>query len=283
MKIVDDPAEVRNAVQQARVAGHSIGFVPTMGALHEGHATLLRHAMATNGFVVASIFVNPLQFNDPRDLANYPTTAPQDEALCNDLGVDLIYRPTVDHVYPPGFDTRVEPGVLAEVLEGLHRPGHFSGMATIVLKLFNIVDPDDTYFGKKDYQQLAIVRRMVTDFNLKVRVHGIETVREPDGLAMSSRNTKLSAEARSSATALNAALIAVRDRLSRGADLQEAVASQRSELLGNPQIDLEYFEAVDSATLCPPTPNAKDLVVVVAAKVGGVRLIDNVEISLGNN
>ena len=239
--------------------------------------------MATNGFVVASIFVNPLQFNDPRDLANYPTTAPQDEALCNDLGVDLIYRPTVDHVYPPGFDTRVEPGVLAEVLEGLHRPGHFSGMATIVLKLFNIVDPDDTYFGKKDYQQLAIVRRMVTDFNLKVRVHGIETVREPDGLAMSSRNTKLSAEARSSATALNAALIAVRDRLSRGADLQEAVASQRSELLGNPQIDLEYFEAVDSATLCPPTPNAKDLVVVVAAKVGGVRLIDNVEISLGNN
>ena len=283
MKIVDDPAEVRNAVQQARVAGHSIGFVPTMGALHEGHATLLKKAKATNGFVVASIFVNPLQFNDPRDLANYPTTAPQDEALCNDLGVDLIYRPTVDHVYPPGFDTRVEPGVLAEVLEGLHRPGHFSGMATIVLKLFNIVDPDDTYFGKKDYQQLAIVRRMVTDFNLKVRVHGIETVREPDGLAMSSRNTKLSAEARSSATALNAALIAVRDRLSRGADLQEAVASQRSELLGNPQIDLEYFEAVDSATLCPPTPNAKDLVVVVAAKVGGVRLIDNVEISLGNN
>ena len=283
MKIVDDPAEVCSAVEQARVEGHSIGFVPTMGALHEGHATLLRHAMATNGFVVASIFVNPLQFNDPRDLANYPTTAPQDEALCNDLGVDLIYRPTVDHVYPPGFDTRVEPGVLAEVLEGLHRPGHFSGMATIVLKLFNIVDPDDSYFGKKDYQQLAIVRRMVTDFNLKVRVHGIETVREPDGLAMSSRNTKLSAEARSSATALNAALIAVRDRLSRGADLQEAVASQRSELLGNPQIDLEYFEAVDSATLCPPTPNAKDLVVVVAAKVGGVRLIDNVEISLGNN
>ena len=283
MKIVDDPAEVRSAVEQARAEGHSVGFVPTMGALHEGHATLLRHAKSVNGFVVASIFVNPLQFNDPRDLANYPTTAPQDEALCNDLGIDLIYRPTVDDVYPHGFDTKVEPGVLAEVLEGLHRPGHFSGMATIVLKLFNIVDPDDTYFGKKDFQQLAIVRRMVTDFNLKVRVHGIETVREPDGLAMSSRNSKLSAEARSSATALNAALLEVHDRLSRGADLQEAVSSQRNVLSGNPQIDLEYFEAVDSATLRPPTSDAKDLVVLVAAKVGGVRLIDNVEITLGNN
>ena len=283
MKIVNDPADVRRAVDQARADGHSIGFVPTMGALHDGHATLLGQAKSVNGFVVASIFVNPLQFNDPRDLASYPTTATQDEAICSEQGVDLIYRPSVADMYPLGFDTRVEPGALAEVLEGHHRPGHFSGMATVVLKLFNIVDPDDTYFGKKDFQQLAIVRRMATDLNLKVRVHGIDTVREADGLALSSRNSKLSVSARKAAVALSAALFEVRRRVSQGADPFEATMSQRSSIVGTTDIDVEYFDLVDASTMRTPTPDSEHLVLLVAANVGGVRLIDNVEIFLGNN
>ncbi len=282
MKIVHDTADVRRAIEQARSAGHSIGFVPTMGALHDGHASLFTHAKSINGFVVASIFVNPLQFNDPGDLASYPTTAQDDEAICVERGVDLVYRPTIDDVYPDGFDTRVEPGALADVLEGQHRPGHFSGMATVVLKLFNIVDPDDTYFGKKDFQQLAIVQRMVTDFNLKVRVHGVETVRESDGLAMSSRNSKLSVSARMAAAKLSAALFEVRRRVSQGTDPSEAVTSQRNALLSYPDIEVEYLELVDSSSLRAPASESNHLVVLVAAKVGGVRLIDNVEISLGN-
>jgi len=283
MRIATTPDDVRATIREVRRRGDTVGFAPTMGALHDGHAALIEEAKQRNDFVVVSIFVNPLQFNDPKDLAGYPITAADDEALCNKLGVDLLYRPDVADMYPSGFDTRIEPGSMAELLEGRHRPGHFSGMATVVLKLFSIVSPDDAYFGKKDYQQLAIVRRMVVDLNLDLRIHGVETVRELDGLAMSSRNVKLAPDARSAATALSAALFAARREITNAKDARRTVDAKRRELSENPMIDLEYFEVVDADTLTESTESSSRLVLLVAARVGGVRLIDNVELSVGHN
>lgn len=283
MKIVSDAAGVRLAVAGVRATGRTIGFVPTMGALHDGHAALMERARSRNDFVVVSIFVNPLQFNDPRDLANYPVTQSEDLRLCEKVGVDMIYRPSVQDIYPDGFDTRIEPGALSEVLEGHHRPGHFSGMATVVMKLFNIVEPDDAYFGKKDFQQLAIIRRMAVDFNLTLRVHGVETVRESDGLAMSSRNAKLSPEGREAAVSLSAALFKVREWITEGGDPAAIIPSLVTELSRESLIELDYFEVVDSADLRAPRTNSSNLVALIAARVDGIRLIDNIEIMLGDN
>lgn len=284
MRILGHTAELREEVGEARRAGKTVGFVPTMGALHQGHGALMSAAKSRNGFVVVSIFVNPLQFNDPRDLANYPSTAEQDEEICRNLGVDVIMRPSTAEVYPPGFDTTVVPGDLAARYEGAHRPGHFSGMATVVVKLLNMVLADDAYFGRKDFQQLAVVRRMVADLNHPTRVHGVETVREPDGLAMSSRNVNLDPDARRSAARINAALELVRTEWQIGKPLADAVDAGRRLLAQDPAVTIEYFEAADAVDLTPcddetDARSESSVVVLAAARVGGVRLIDNVELN----
>lgn len=280
MRIVSASSDVRSLVSSARGDGRTIGFVPTMGALHAGHASLIKRAKADGHHVVVSIFVNPLQFNDPRDLASYPQTTAADEALCESAGVDLLWRPGVETIYPIGFDTRVEPGALAARLEGSHRPGHFTGVATVVLKLLNVVAADEAYFGRKDYQQLAVVRRMAADFDLVTRVVGCPTVRESDGLAMSSRNVKLDPTSRRSALALSTALRVVVDALRAGSSTDAARARGLEILDSAKGVQTEYLEIVDPRTL-EPTLHGGDAVVLVAASVGGVRLIDNMEVSEG--
>lgn len=280
MRIVSAIDDVRAAVRAARSSGGTIAFVPTMGALHAGHVALIDRARTECSFVVVSIFVNPLQFNDPKDLAAYPRTAEADEALCETAGVDLVWRPEGDTIYPSGFDTRVEPGALASNLEGLHRPGHFVGMATVVLKLLNIVSPDVACFGRKDFQQLAIVRRMVRDLDVPVQVIGCPTVREDDGLALSSRNAKLNPDSRATATNLCRVIRQAARDLKSGERADQVRQQAASDLASQPGIDLEYLEVVDRDSLAPiyddRTANA---VVLVAAFVGGVRLIDNVEVA----
>ncbi|MBU6240846.1 MAG: pantoate--beta-alanine ligase, partial [Acidobacteria bacterium] len=202
-----------------------------------------------------------------------------DDSLCVTAGVDLLWRPTVDDIYPGGFDTVVEPGAMASILEGKHRAGHFRGVATVVLKLFNVVAPDCAYFGLKDFQQLAVIRHMARDLELPVDIIGCPTIREDDGLAMSSRNTKLSADARRSAAALSDALTAVVTALRNGDDVAEARTIGLALLSGRSGIDVEYLEIVDRESLSPLTSNdSSAAVVLVAANIGGVRLIDNLEV-----
>ena len=279
MRIVTTIADVRTAVRDAKSDGRAVSFVPTMGALHEGHASLFHRARKEGSFVVASIFVNPLQFNDPSDLAAYPRTAEADEALCKSAGVDLVWRPVADTIYPADFDTRVEPGKLAAGLEGLHRPGHFGGMATVVLKLLNVVTPDVAIFGLKDFQQLAIVRRMVRDLDVPVKIVGCPTVREEDGLAMSSRNAKLSSESRMVATHLSRVIHGAVRAMQSGERADRARDLALSDLSSQSAIEIEYLEVVDRDSLLPVVDeHTANAVVLVAAVVGGVRLIDNVEV-----
>lgn len=279
MQSVNDSEELRRIVVGARRAGRTVGFVPTMGALHDGHASLVDRARADGHFVIVSVFVNPLQFNDANDLSAYPVTEAADTRLCDEHGVDIVYRPDVSTIYPEGFDTRVVPGEIARVFEGRSRAGHFDGVATVVLKLFNIVAPDVAYFGMKDYQQLAVIRRMVRDLNMPLHVVGCPTVRETDGLALSSRNVRLSPSARRKASALHRALQASVEHLGRGADVATARSAGIAVLSGDADIALDYFDIVRRDTLEPLADGQRvPAVVLVAATVGGVRLIDNVEI-----
>lgn len=279
MKSVSDVSDLRRLVSTARGQGRSIGFVPTMGALHEGHASLVDRCRADGRFTVVSIFVNPLQFNDKRDLDGYPITTSSDDELCRTHGVDLIFRPDVATIYPAGFDTRVVPGRLASTFEGRHREGHFDGVATVVLKLFNMVAPDVAYFGCKDYQQLAVVRQMVRDFDLPIAVVGCPTIREMDGLALSSRNVKLSADARAIAPVLHRALSVTAEALRSGARTAAARSAGLDILRDVSGLSLDYFEIADRDSLAPVTVEYPDrAVVLVAASIGGVRLIDNLEI-----
>lgn len=280
MIIVSSVADLRRAVGTARREGKQIGFVPTMGALHAGHGSLFAMSSSNGDFVVASIFVNPLQFNDPNDLSSYPRTEAADELLCREAGVDLLFRPPSDAIYPAGFDTSVSSGAIGARLEGTHRPGHFDGVTTVVLKLFNMVQPDRAYFGQKDYQQLCVIRKMVRDLDSPVDIVGCPTVREPDGLAMSSRNVRLEPSSRRTATALYRSLERVAAALMDGRPASVARASGLTVLNSETGIDIEYLEIVDRATLLEPVGNADHLVVLVAATVGGVRLIDNVEVDV---
>ncbi len=231
------------------------GLVPTMGALHDGHRALLRAARAENDRVVMSLFVNPAQFAGGEDFDRYPRDEPRDRAVAEEEGVDEVLAPTVERMYPAGFATRVEVGDVAERYEGAARPGHFSGVATIVLKLINLVRPDRVYFGQKDAQQLAVVRRMVRDLDVPVEVRAIPTERDPDGLALSSRNAYLTDEQRVRAATLHQAL----------------VAGERSLVQG----ELEYFDVVDPETFRPAEPRAGALR-IAAARFGTTRLIDNI-------
>ena len=261
-----------------------VGFVPTMGALHEGHASLMRVARERigQGPLVVSVFVNPLQFGPHEDLDRYPRTLDADVEVCAREGVDVVFAPSVDEVYPGGEpQVTVAPGPLAEVLEGRTRPGHFRGVLTVVAKLFGLVRPDVAVFGQKDYQQLALVRRMVLDLNMGVEVVGAETVREPDGLALSSRNRYLDPEQRGEAVALSRALRAAQDAAGYGA--ASALAAARAELRAAPGVDLDYLvvTAPDLGDLLDDVPPGTEARVHIAARVGTTRLIDNLPLVLG--
>ena len=281
MQIARTVEEARSAVRVARAAGKTIGFVPTMGALHDGHVSLLRRARADCDYVVISVFVNPMQFNDPGDLAAYPRDEARDAAMADDAGVDLFFAPDAAEMYSAGFATAVVVEALSEPLEGAVRgPGHFRGVATIVTKLFNVVAPDVAYFGQKDAQQALIVRRMVRDLDLPLQVVVCPTIREPDGLAMSSRNVRLDATARVRALALRRGLDAAEASVARGERDASTVAGAGRAAMRAHGVDPEYFELVSAETLQPLARVAGEVLIAVAARVGPVRLIDNVLITV---
>lgn len=277
LRIVRAVGAVRDAVRAARAAGKRIGFVPTMGALHEGHLSLLRRAREDCGYVVISVFVNPTQFNDPADLAAYPRTEATDAAMAENAGVDLFFAPDVNEMYPAGFATSVVVDQLSEPLEGAMRgTGHFRGVATIVTKLFNVVVPDVAYFGQKDAQQALIIRRMVRDLDLPLRVEVCPTIREPDGLAMSSRNARLGPDDRVRALALRRGLDAAESSIESGERDAAAVTRAGRETMRAHGVDPEYFALVSTDTLQPVDRVSGEALIAVAARVGSVRLIDNV-------
>jgi pantoate--beta-alanine ligase len=281
MQVVETAAGCREALQQARGAGHSVGLVPTMGALHAGHVSLMARARAECDTVAISIFVNPLQFGDPDDIAHYPRTLDWDLAVCAEAGVDVVFAPSVTEMYPDWpapVATTVSVRGVSEGWEGASRPGHFDGVATVVAKLFSTAGPCRAYFGEKDYQQLAVVRRMVADLSLPVSVIGCPIVREPDGLALSSRNVRLSPAERRAAVVLSRALAAGRSLLAEGTSTSSTVAEvMRRTVEEEPLVHLDYAVAVGAHDLIAPEvvddPGAVRL--LIAADVGPVRLIDN--------
>jgi pantoate--beta-alanine ligase len=267
---------VRRHVAEARGRGFSIGLVPTMGALHEGHASLIRMARAETGFVVVSIFVNPTQFGPAEDFTRYPRPLEHDLEVCRRGGVDLVFAPQAATLYPAGYQTYVEVQGMQDVLCGRSRPGHFRGVATVVLKLFHIVQPDTAYFGQKDAQQACIIQQMVRDLDVPVQLHIGPTIREPDGLALSSRNQYLDAEQRRQATVLWQALQEARLRVAGGerdaVALQQALAARIESTTG---AVLDYAAVVDAGTLQPLDRLVGTVLVAVAVRFGGTRLIDN--------
>ncbi len=277
-------AALRTRLAPLRLPGTSIGFVPTMGALHEGHATLIREARRGNDHVVVSIFVNPLQFDRQDDLDRYPRTLESDVALCRTLGVDAVFAPPASEMYPEPPEMMVQVGTLGRHLCGAARPGHFEGVATVVLKLLQIVQPDRAYFGEKDAQQLAVIRRLVADFNLPVEIVGMATVREPDGLAMSSRNRRLSRDGRTAALALVRALTAARQAIEAGERSPTAIiAVATRQISADGTVRLDYLDVVDPRTMQPVEEVTGPVLVAGAAWVDGVRLIDNLTAQPGGS
>jgi len=274
MRTIRANDELRAFLHNVRAEGRSVGLVPTMGAFHAGHEALIRAAREANDVVVVSLFVNPTQFDDPNDLAAYPRTEADDAARAQELGADLLFAP--ESLYAPDHVTTITVAGLGETLEGEDRgPGHFAGVCTVVAKLFNLVGPDTAYFGAKDAQQVAIVKRMVRDLDIPVRIEVIETVREPDGLALSSRNVRLAGEAREQALALRAALAAAEQAVEQGERDADRVRDAALAAMQAYDVDPEYLAVVDPDSLSPlQTLNGRSLV-AVAARVGGVRLIDN--------
>ena len=276
MNVTRTVAEIRAELLESRRAGQKIGLVPTMGAFHDGHLSLMRRARRDCDVVVVSLFVNPTQFNDARDLDAYPRDPDRDAQLATEIGVDHLFAPPVDQVYPPGFATTVSVAGLTETLEGVHRGrAHFDGVATIVTKLFNMVGPDVAYFGQKDAQQAVVIRRLVRDLDIPVAIEVCPTVRETDGLAMSSRNVHLSAADRARAAALHRALRAAQDAVSAGERDPGAARERALAELARADIEPEYVELVSADTLAPLHRIAGDVLAVLAASVGGTRLIDN--------
>jgi pantoate--beta-alanine ligase len=273
--------ETRAAIVAARASGRTIGFVPTMGFLHDGHLSLVDAARAHGAdFITVSIFVNPKQFGPNDDFERYPRDEQRDATLLEGNGVDLLFLPSVDVMYPPGSQTAVSAGGVARPLEGERRPGHFDGVATVVLKLLNIVEPDLAVFGHKDAQQCAVIERMVRDLDVPVKVVLAEISREPDGLARSSRNNYLSAEERKLAPALHRALRAGAEAITHGsADVHTGESLMRKMIEGTPGITIDYLAVVDPETFLPPADFRRDILVAGAVLVGRTRLIDNVRIA----
>lgn len=257
-------------------------LVPTMGALHEGHAALLRQARelaGSEGVVVASVFLNPTQFDNAGDLTAYPRTPEEDVNLCEECGVDILFMPEPQEMYREDRSVVVEETSLAKVLCGASRPGHFAGVCLVVSKLFNLVQPTDAVFGKKDYQQLAIIRRMVRDLDFPITVHGVDTVREKDGLAISSRNVRLTPEHRAAAPAIYSSLLEAQQAYARGAAADEVCGVVRRALAAIPGVRVDYAELADAETLQPVQDAETPAVLAVAAWFGEVRLIDNLEMN----
>jgi pantoate--beta-alanine ligase len=274
--------DLRSWTRGQRTAGRRIGFVPTMGYLHEGHLALVDEARRRADAVIMSIFVNPLQFGPGEDMARYPRDLPRDRGLASARGVGALFIPSVDVMYPPGSEVRVIPGASAERWEGAARPGHFAGVLTVVAKLFHLVGPDFACFGRKDIQQLTLVRQMVRDLDWPIEIVAIPTVREADGLAMSSRNAYLGPEDRRRAVVLSRALRAARaawiTRETRAAAIEERA---RQELRAEPQVSVEYIAVAEPQALAPVGTVDADTVVAIAAQVGGTRLIDNITLGEG--
>ena len=276
MKIVRTVSEMRDVVRAARTSGSRIGLVPTMGAFHDGHLALMRRAGEACGLVVVSLFVNPTQFNDPKDLARYPRDEEGDAHLAASAGVHVLFAPPPSEVYPEGFATTVEVTGLSVPLEGAVRgTQHFRGVATVVAKLLNMVQPDDAFFGQKDAQQALIIRRLVRDLDIPVRIEVCPTVREADGLAMSSRNALLDPASRATAPVLSRALFAVSEAAAKGETVERALAAGQG-VLAAATVAPEYFAAVSAETLAPVNHFNGETLVAIAARFGAVRLIDNV-------
>jgi len=277
MRIIHEIAEMRAASRAARAAGRNIGFVPTMGALHEGHLSLVRRARQSASLIVVSIFVNPLQFGPAEDYARYPRTLKADCAKLEPEGVEIVFAPAAEAMYPPGATTTVYVEGLSERLDGRSRPGHFRGVSTVVAKLFHIVEPDCAVFGQKDAAQVAVLRRMVHDLDMPVAMVIAPTVREADGLALSSRNAYLSADERRQALVLSRALREI-ERLAGAGESNAARlhAAALAALASEPAAKLDYLEIVDPETLEPVGDINRGALVAVAAFVGATRLIDNI-------
>ena len=278
MLIFTTAAELRAHVEAARGAGRRIGLIPTMGALHEGHLQLVRTAAQACDEVVATVFVNPTQFNNPEDLRLYPRLPEQDAAALAPAGCTALFMPAVAEIYPQPTVLRFDFGALERVMEGAHRPGHFNGVATVVSKLFHLARPHVAYFGQKDFQQVAIVRQLIADLSFDLELVVYPTVREADGLAMSSRNARLSPEARAVAPVLHLVLQQAAEQVRQGISPAQIQTDAYNELQQSPEFDTEYFEIADAHTLQPLTSYeaGRPVVLCVAAHLGGVRLIDNV-------
>ena len=271
---------VRSIVKEARRANKTVGLVPTMGFLHEGHLSLMKRAKKENDIVIVSIFVNPTQFGPSEDLASYPRDLERDMALCQSVGVDVIFNPSVEEMYPEGYSTYVNcEGNVTETLCGASRAGHFKGVTSVVSKLFNIVSPDRAYFGQKDAQQVAVIEKMVRDLNIDVQIIPCEIVREPDGLALSSRNTYLTEEERQEALVLSQALTLAKEAIRSGERSASVIIEKmRQHVLTAPTAEIDYIQAVSAKTLEDLELLKGDVLIAMAVKIGKPRLIDNIRI-----
>lgn len=276
MRTIRDLAALRALVQDWKAAGESVAVVPTMGALHPGHLSLVAAAKAACDRVIVTLFVNPTQFNNPEDLARYPRTEGSDAAQLAPAGVDVLFAPDAATVYPAGFTTKVSVGELSEILCGAHRPGHFDGVATVVPKLLLMTGADNGFFGEKDWQQLLIVRRVVADLNIAVTITGCPTLRERDGLAMSSRNQRLSTADRTKAPALHKVMVTAAGAIASGQPVADVLAASRVAILKAGYSEIEYLDLRSATTLVPLDHAAPDARLFAAAWIGGVRLIDNI-------
>ena len=275
MKIVKTVNEVREQVKQWKKQGYTIGFVPTMGYLHEGHQSLMEAARKENDKVVVSIFVNPMQFGPTEDLAQYPRDLERDSALCESIGVDLIFHPEPEEMYAPDFCSFVDMTGLTEGLCGKTRPLHFRGVCTVVSKLFHIVTPDRAYFGQKDGQQLAVIRRMVRDLNMDITIVGCPIIREADGLAKSSRNTYLSQEERTAALILSKTIALGKEMAKTQKDAATVIAAMKANIETEPLAKIDYVEAVDAFSMQPIDTFDRPAMIAMAVYIGKTRLIDN--------
>lgn len=276
MIVTSEIDEVRSAVASQRLEGRRIGCVPTMGALHAGHLSLVDEARQRSDYVVVTIFVNPTQFGPNEDLADYPRPIENDLARCQMSRVDLVFTPQVPDLYPDGYETYVDVQRISKAFEGKSRPGHFRGVATIVLKLLHIVQPDVACFGQKDYQQQTLIRRMVRDLNIPCEIAVCPTIRELDGLAMSSRNAYLSARERESAACLYRSLVLAQELVDRGeSEIRTIEDAMRREIESGEDVTLEYARIVDADTLQDLQTVSEPMVALVAARIGSTRLIDN--------
>ena len=277
MEIFKQIAPLKAFLTDRRLQGKSIGLVPTMGALHRGHLHLVKNSKGENDLTVSTIFINPTQFNNPDDLKKYPRTLSKDTELLAEVLCDVLFCPEESEIYPEKSTIKLDFGNLDKVMEGKYRPGHFSGVGLVVSKFLNIVQPDNAYFGQKDWQQFAVIRQLVRELNFNVKLHSVPTLREPDGLALSSRNIRLTNEQREQATVLFRALTLAKARFAKGFNLSDIRSEVKKAVEREPDVKLEYFEVADSKNLMllENVSQADEPIMCIAAFVGEVRLIDN--------